>query len=185
MVISRIRDLHSNFDFQQMYIDETGCGAGVTDVLSKEFNPRYINMKLIAGNYNLDKHTLRRLKVVGITFTNTSKFDIYSQLKLLFEQGKLKIPNVPELIQEIKDFRYEVSKYGNILLHHSPNGFDDWVDALALVCQGVRHEPVMNYPLMINGSYGIKERVVKNPWEETIEEKMERIRELNKRYFGR
>jgi phage FluMu gp28-like protein len=152
MAIIRIEQLHSVFDFRQMYVDETGCGSGVTDVLARKYNPNRITSNQLGDNYATNRGMLRRLKVIGVTFTNSSKFDILSTLKLLFEQSHLKIPYIPELVQELKDFRYEVSKYGNILLHHPTGGYDDWVDALALAAQGIRHAAIKPTPLITNMS---------------------------------
>ena len=76
--------------------------------------------------------------VVGLTFTMRNKEDIFSNLKLLMEQGKLKIPDHKKLIYQLKDFRYETTPTGNLKLHHSEGGHDDLVDALACAAHGIR-----------------------------------------------
>ena len=111
--IGRIKILNSKFNFKKIYIDETGLGAGVVDVLLEEF-----------GKY----------KIEAFTFTNKSKQDLYSNLKILMEQRKLKIPFHKKLFYQLSDLRYEVASSGNIKIHHSQRGKDDFCDALSLAC---------------------------------------------------
>jgi len=76
--------------------------------------------------------------IVGLTFTLNTKQDIFSNLKLLMEQGQLIFPSHKKLIFELKDFRYEISASGNLKLHHSDGGHDDFVDALACAAHGLK-----------------------------------------------
>jgi len=125
--------LHNKFKFKKILCDSTGLGAGAVDVLAKKLN---ISHKSSQQNYNqkLSDHDI----VVGLTFTIKSKQDIFSNLKVLMEQGNLKIPNHKKLIFQLKDFRYEITPSGNLKLHHSDGGFDDLVDALACAAHGLR-----------------------------------------------
>ena len=70
--------------------------------------------------------------------TTLNKEDIFSNLKVLMETKMLNIPNFKKLIFELKDFRYETTPSGNLKLHHSEGGHDDFVDALACACHGLR-----------------------------------------------
>ena len=76
--------------------------------------------------------------VIGIRFTIQSKIDIYSNLKVHMQQGKIKFPDNHKLVSQLRDFRYETTDSGNVKLHHSEYGFDDYPDALALACQGLK-----------------------------------------------
>ncbi len=109
--IGRVKILNEKYNFEMIYLDETGLGAGPTDVLMETMS-----------------------NVEGLTFTLKSKQDLYSNLKKLMEQGKLKIPNVRKLLYQLADLRYEVASSGDLKIHHAERGHDDFADALALAC---------------------------------------------------
>lgn len=111
--IGRVKMLNEKYNFVMMYLDETGMGAGPTDVLTEHFG--------------VDK-------VEGITFSMRSKQDLYSNLKKMMEQGKIKIPNNKKLLYQMADLRYEVASSGDLKIHHSERGHDDYPDSLALAC---------------------------------------------------
>jgi len=110
--IGRIKVLDEKYTFQKIYLDETGMGAGPTDMLTEELGER----------------------VEGLTFTVKSKQDLYSNLKKLMEQGRIKIPNNRKLLYQLADLRYEVMSSGDLKIHHSERGHDDFADSLALSC---------------------------------------------------
>lgn len=125
--------LHNKFNFTKIVCDSTGLGAGVVDMLTKQLNtPKSLSQHNYGQKY--ESHDI----VVGLTFTTKTKEDVFSHLKLLMEQGRLKIPNHKKLIYQLKDFRYETTAAGNIKLHHSEGGHDDFVDALACAAHGIR-----------------------------------------------
>jgi|TARA_Y100000296_G_scaffold44207_3_gene50769 phage terminase large subunit-like protein len=132
--IDYVKFLHQKFRFKKIICDQTGLGAGPVDVLSKELNTpkRKINETSYNTNY------ISQDIVIGVTFTMRSKEDIFSNLKIVMEQGQLVFPNIKKLIFELKDFRYETTPTGNLKLHHSENGHDDFVDALACAAHGLR-----------------------------------------------
>ncbi len=109
--IGRVKILDEKYDFIRIYLDQTGLGAGPTDVLAEDLG--------------VDK-------VEGMTFSIKSKQDLYSNLKKMMEQGRLKIPANRKLLYQLADLRYEVSGSGDLKIHHSERGFDDYPDALAL-----------------------------------------------------
>ena len=116
--IGRIILLDSNYDFVKILTDETGLGSGPTDVLREKFG----------------------YKVEGMRFTVRSKMDMYSHLKSLMSQGKIKFPNHKKLIFQLMDLKYEVMSNGDIKIHHSEKGHDDYPDALTLVCWACKEE---------------------------------------------
>jgi phage FluMu gp28-like protein len=138
--IDYIKYLHSKYKFKKIVCDSTGLGAGVVDVLAKDIN---LNHKFRQTSYNITPELFD--VVVGLTFTTKSKEDVFSNLKLMMEQGKLKIPNHKKLIYELKDFRYEITAAGNIKLHHSEGGHDDFVDALACAAHGLRGAKTLSF----------------------------------------
>ena len=117
--IGRVILLNHKFKFSKIYLDTTGLGAGPGDVLAEK----------LGG------------KVEQITFTSKSKQDIYSNLKVLMDKGKLKLPNNKKLLYELMDLRYEITSSGNMKIHHSERGHDDYCDALALACYHFKPRP--------------------------------------------
>lgn len=107
-----VKVLNEKYKFRKIYCDYTGIGEGAVDFL-KENLPSCVQ---------------------GIRFTLQSKHDMYSNLKILMESGKLKIPNHKKLRAQLLDIRYEVTSSGLLKIHHSDRGHDDLPDALALAC---------------------------------------------------
>ena len=108
-----VKVMHEKYHFDKIFLDETGLGAGPSDMLREELGEELVE---------------------GITFTIKSKMDMYSNLKKLMEQGKLKIPDHKKLVYQLMDLRYETTSSGQLKLHHSERGHDDYPDALALAC---------------------------------------------------
>ena len=77
---------------------------------------------------------LRRagLNVESFKFTSDSKNDLIQSLAIAFEQGKISIPPIKELVNELMIFEYEMGKTGNIR-YSAPEGYhDNAVISLAL-----------------------------------------------------
>ncbi len=113
-IVGMVKMLDDKYNFEKVFLDETGAGEGPTDWL---------------------KETLSEERVEGIKFTIASKQDMYSNLKKLMLQGRLKIPPHRKLLYQLADLRYELvgsSGEGNMKIHHSERGHDDYPDALAL-----------------------------------------------------
>ena len=114
--IGRVIMLNEIFNFKKIYLDETGLGSGPTDILREKFFGR----------------------IEPVTFTLKSKQDLYSNLKSLMEQHRILIPNDRKLIYELSDLRYELTSTGDMKIHHSERGHDDYPSALSLACFGFR-----------------------------------------------
>lgn len=110
--IGKVIFLDKCFGFEKIFLDSTGLGAGPADILDERMPGR----------------------VVAQNFTNQSKEDMYSNLRKLMEQGRLKIPRHKKLIFQLRDLRYEISSSGHLKISHSDYGHDDYCDALALAC---------------------------------------------------
>jgi len=114
--IGEIKLLDMKYNFQKVMLDSTGLGAGPGDMLSEEL-----------GSW----------KVECVTFTNQSKQDMYSNLKKVMEQGRLKFTMHRKMYYEMVDLRYEISSSGNLKIHHPERGHDDYPDALALAVYSI------------------------------------------------
>lgn len=130
--MNTIAGLITKWNPQRVFIDETGLGAGIVDVLRREYNRIKISRPNQRPSINFSD------VVVGITFTQKSKLDIYSNLRVLMERNQLLLPNNKKLIFQLRDFRYEVDAKGtSFKLHHSERGHDDYTDSLALAAYGI------------------------------------------------
>jgi phage FluMu gp28-like protein len=140
IVIDKIVDVYKHYSPKRVFIDETGLGAGVSDLLGKKFN----QIRLITGTQinKFPKSYEYGDKIIGVKFTIQSKLDMFSNLKVLMEQGRIKLPNHPKLVAQLRDLRYETTENMNIKLHHSEYGFDDFVDALVLSCKEVNAKKI-------------------------------------------
>ena len=110
--VGQIKYLHSKYYFEKVYCDYTGLGEGPVDFLIESLGS----------------------KVEGSRFTVQSKEDMYSNLKILMESGRLKLPNHKKLLFQLADLQYERTSSGNTKIHHRTGGRDDCCDALALAC---------------------------------------------------
>jgi len=135
VVIDRIKQLIAFYQPKRVFVDETGLGAGVSDVLARDYNSvKLAQGKVVSGFPHLVNYGDR---IIGVKFTIQSKLDMYSNLQVLMNNSKVWYPNHPKLISQLRDFRYELTDNQNVKLHHSERGFDDYCDALALACKEV------------------------------------------------
>jgi phage terminase large subunit-like protein len=117
--IGRIQLLDEKYNFKKVYIDCTGLGAGVADVLRER----------LGG------------KIEPLTFTLQSKQDIFSNLKMQMEKGILSIPNHKRMLFEMLNLKYEISSSGNLKIHHPDGEHDDFPDSLALAVYHYKPKP--------------------------------------------
>src|ERR1035437_8920851 len=115
---SRIISIYSKYGRPDVTIDSTGVGDPVSDDLSKDIQ-------------NLERYT----------FTQKSRMDLLTNLQLLIQQQKIKIPNDPILISELKSFEYDISDNGKIGARCDDKLHDDTVMSLALAVWGIPIEP--------------------------------------------
>lgn len=120
--IGRCMYLNNIFRFKKIYIDSTGMGSGVCDVL---------------------KEKISRGVVEEIIFTRTSKAEMFYNLKLLMQQKRLVIPdfkkdNNPILRKLYFQFLSIQQEFkGDSMvpkISHQSNTHDDIICALALSC---------------------------------------------------
>lgn len=105
---ARIYDFFSSYN-AVFNIDSTGVGDPIFEDLQKS-----------------------GLKCQGFKFTNTSKRQIIEALAMAIERQEVSFPNIPELIDELKRFQYEITPSGLVRYGAPPGKHDDCVIALAL-----------------------------------------------------
>lgn len=111
-VVGRIKEKHNQWYFTNIFVDETGLGAGAYDMLRQTNIP-----------------------VEGITFTIQRKEEIYQNLKLLMEQKRLRLPADKKLLNQMASLKKQYSMSGNMRIFSE--GHEDYCDSLALACFGV------------------------------------------------
>ena len=119
--IGRVQYLDQFFHFKKVICDETGLGAGVTDILKQKMKGR----------------------VEGIWYTQKSKAEIFNNLKLLMSRKKAKLyipdytenpdPIVRKMYYQFLSIRAEyTSDISTPKLTHEDREHDDIVNAIAL-----------------------------------------------------
>ncbi len=119
--IGRVQYLDTFFNFKKIICDETGIGAGLTDVLKSKLKG----------------------KVEGIWYTSKSKAEIFNNLKLLMSRtkGKLYIPDynvinlaiVKKMYYQFLSIKQEFKEgISTPKISHEEREHDDIVNAVAL-----------------------------------------------------
>ena len=112
----RISDFWKRWGQGRMIVDTTGVGDVVYDGLVE----RGVNV----GPYKFD---------------NRSKARLLLQLATAIEQETIRYPDIPELVEELKRFQYEILPSGTVRLGAPSGAHDDCVISLALAYEGVLH----------------------------------------------
>jgi phage FluMu gp28-like protein len=105
-------------------LDYTGPGIGLGDYLVKEF-----------GEYNPEKHLYGKIELC--TFTNAFKCEIFSKLRMAFDQKRIGIPTNRVIREDLHSMHRITTPGGQVTYRapHTPDGHADRCTALAL---GVR-----------------------------------------------
>ena len=114
-VIGEIRAQAINLKPTRIELDGTGVGEVPSEMLCKESG----------------------LNAETIKFSIQKKMELFSNLQILFEQGRLQIPNDKEMLTQLELFEWERTESGNLKLHAPDGKHDDEVDALALMVWGL------------------------------------------------
>ncbi len=114
-IIGELKDIGKRINPTIFALDATGVGEGPSDILIQETG----------------------LNIEPVKFSIQKKLDIFSNLKVLFEQKRIQIPKEKELISQLELFQYEYTQSGNIKLHAPEGEHDDECDALALMAWGL------------------------------------------------
>jgi hypothetical protein len=114
-----VADLCKQMNVQELFIDQTGLG----DPLIEHLNDIY-----------------ERERVNGIFLAPKRRAEILLNLRLLFEQKLIRIPNDRELLANLNCITYEVSHTGSYSFKHRSGTHDDLAYALALAVWTAKEE---------------------------------------------
>lgn len=106
---------------RRVALDYTGPGVGMGDYLVKEF-----------GEWNPAKHLYGKIELV--TFSQTSKVDLFSKLRMAFEQRKVRVPVDRVIREDLHSVHRVTSSNGGVSYRapHSSDGHADRCTAKAL-----------------------------------------------------
>lgn len=125
---ARITIAAMKYNNAQLKIDRTGVGAPIVE--------------------DLEREGLRIGEEGSIVFTQRSKHELLTNLAVLLERDKIKIPNDPGLIGELEAFQYSIGDKGQVKFGSVRGATDDRVMSLALAVNGVT-EPIMTEDLRV------------------------------------
>jgi phage FluMu gp28-like protein len=102
-------------------LDYTGPGVGMGDYLVKEF-----------GEWNPEKHQGGKIELC--TFTNALKVDIFTKLRMSFEQRRERIPVSRTIREDLHSVQRAVTANGTVTYRapHTDDGHADRATAKAL-----------------------------------------------------
>ena len=105
---------YKKYNIETMYIDETGLGGGLVDIAKA-----------------------KDLPVRGVVFTLNEKNDMYSNVRFLFENKRVKLREMDDLFHQLSFMKREFTEGGRIKIV-TEAAHDDYADAFALVCNSVK-----------------------------------------------
>ena len=100
--IKKIKEADKRFGYKKIYIDDGGLGVGVFDTLLQDEQTK---RKVIAINNSarsLDTEEKRKKKIL--------KEDLYNNLLVLMEQGKIKLVEDEDTLLSLKSIQYEYTE---------------------------------------------------------------------------
>ncbi len=113
-----VADFHGKHPLVKHTVDQTGIGNPIAEHL-KEL----------------------QLPVEGLTLTSRVREELLSNLRILFEGKKIKIPNDRQLLNSLNCIEYERTRTGGYDFTHRQGTYDDLAYALALAVYGLRYRP--------------------------------------------
>ncbi len=117
-IINTLIRADEKFSFKKLLVDQTGLGEPILE--------------------NMHDQGLKCAE--GTKFSQETKTELLTNLKLVMEQDQLAIPYNKDLCQQINDQQYSYSKNGKLTFNHPPNSHDDMLWALALAVYAAKTE---------------------------------------------
>jgi len=112
-VVGRVLDLNNIYDYEKIFVDETSLGGAGVDMLVEKLDT-----------------------VEGVTFSLQRKSELYKNLKILLEKGRLHFIDNDKLINQLMALVYEYTSQGMLKIHAPERIHDDYADASVLACLG-------------------------------------------------
>ena len=104
-VAGRIGEMVRDYKIESVFIDETGLGGGLVDLAREQ-----------------------ELPVRGVVFSLQEKAEMYKNLRLLFENHKIKLKEINKLVYQLSYLRREYTETGVMKIKSEEH--DDYPDSL-------------------------------------------------------
>lgn len=111
-VCGRVGELVRNYGLERVFVDETGLGGGLVDLAREQDLP-----------------------CQGVIFSLQQKAEMYKNLRLLFENHKIKLKDINKLVYQLSYLRREYTETGIMKIRSDEH--DDYPDSLVLACKAV------------------------------------------------
>jgi hypothetical protein len=133
-VVGKIGELLVKYPIETAYIDETGLGGGVVDLARRRDYP-----------------------IRGITFSLSEKSKMYSNIRMIFENKKIVVPqDDKKVLYQLSYLKREYTEEGKLKVKVDEGTKDDHADALALACNSVAFGDGWHYVLEDSDGKGWK-----------------------------
>ena len=106
--IGRIQAVDAEFGFRKIFIDDAGVGGGVTDVLIERLGRRVVGLNNASKRVLVQGEEKKR----GIL-----KEDLYSNVLMLLETGKLELISDLKLLRSLKSITFEYKESGTVKIN--------------------------------------------------------------------
>lgn len=103
--IGRVQALDREYGFKKVFIDDSGVGGGVTDVLMDRLGRRVVGLNNASKRFQVQGEDKKK----GIL-----KEDLYSHALMLMECGLLDLVSDLDLLRSLKSITYEYSESGRV-----------------------------------------------------------------------
>ena len=111
-VCGRVGDLCRDYKIESVFVDETGLGGGLVDLAREQEIP-----------------------VRGVVFSLQEKAEMYKNLRLLFENHRIKLKDINKLVYQLSYLRREYTETGIMKIRSDEH--DDYPDSLVLACRAM------------------------------------------------
>jgi hypothetical protein len=116
---ARIENAYLRYNKPRIVLDATGVGQPILDDLAQQ-----------------------GMNILPYTFTTASRNHLLQNLQILLEQGKVKIPNHPELVEQLESCYYEITNMGRTRMQVPDGKHDDYLMSLALAVWDLPIKPL-------------------------------------------
>jgi hypothetical protein len=111
-VAGRVKEYVDKYRIETVFVDETGLGGGLVDLAREQGSP-----------------------VRGVMFTLQEKAKMYGDLRMLFENHRIKLRDAGKMIRQLSYLRREYTETG--IMKIKSDEHDDYPDSLVLACKAV------------------------------------------------
>jgi hypothetical protein len=125
--IERIKASDRKYMFKKIYIDSSGVGAGVYDVLLQDDQTKRKIVSIENAKKSLDRDETQSKRLM--------KEDLYANLLWLMENSKIELFNEPEIYLSLSSVQFEYTDSGDIKIF---GNYTHIVEALVRACWAIK-----------------------------------------------